>query len=227
MKVERPSDSERRQPGPMQLIPMNPEKGSAMIKNIQDLITQISRLEKELVEEFQKKEEEFYYRVKDRKVRFEETTRRYHKTLATSIAPYLSQSAFLHILTVPVIWSCLLPALLLDATVSLFMRLCFPIYKIPMVKRSEYIIIDRHSLAYLNLIEKINCCYCGYFNGLIAYTREIAGRTEQFWCPVKHARPGKSFHSRYHKFIDYGDGEGYQQRLDELRRNFNDLEKEK
>ena len=55
------------------------------------------------------------------------------------------------------------------------------------VKRSEYVIIDRNHLSYLNLIEAFNCVYCGYANGVIAYVREIASRTEQHWCPIKHA----------------------------------------
>jgi hypothetical protein len=42
-------------------------------------------------------------------------------------------------------------------------------------------IFDRTHLAYLNLVEKINCAYCSYGNGLAAYLREIAARTEQYW----------------------------------------------
>ena len=46
--------------------------------------------------------------------------------------------------------------------------------------RGQYIVIDRHRLKYLNAIEKLNCVYCGYGNGVIAYARDIAGRTEQY-----------------------------------------------
>ena len=92
------------------------------------------------------------------------------------------------------------------------------------MKRRRYIVIDHQSLAYLNLIEKLNCVYCSYVNGLIAYIREIAGRTEQYWCPIKHARLQASMHSRYGKFLEYGDAEGYRRRLEEIRRDFSDLE---
>ena len=197
-----------------------------MIKNIQDLIEQINRLEKDLIEEFRKKEEEFYYKVKGKRVLFEEATRRYHKTLATRLGPYITQAAFFHILTVPIIWSCLVPALFLDLSVTLFMLICFPIYQVPKVKRSDYIIIDRHSLSYLNIIEKINCCYCGYFNGLIAYIREIAGRTEQFWCPIKHAQDTPAASDRYSKFLEYGDTENYRQRREEYREDLRNSEKD-
>jgi hypothetical protein len=76
--------------------------------------------------------------------------------------------------------------------------------------------MDRHSLSYLNPIEKVNCVYCGYFKGLIAYVQEIAARTEQFWCSIKHARKLAGFHKRYHKFFDYGDHQAYRQKLEQF-----------
>jgi hypothetical protein len=56
---------------------------------------------------------------------------------------------------------------------------CFPIYGISRVQRHRYFAIDRHKLAYLNVIEKANCVYCSYANGLIGYVREVTARTEQ------------------------------------------------
>ena len=34
----------------------------------------------------------------------------------------------------------------------------------------------------------INCIYRSYANGLCSYVTEVAARTEQHWCPIKHAR---------------------------------------
>lgn len=194
------------------------------MNRLQELVEQIRKLEKELYAELQKKQDEFYYQVKGRKVYFEEATRRYHKTLVMRLHVYLREARLLNILTIPFIWGCLLPALLLDLVVTIFHSLCFRIYNIPLVKRSDYIVIDRHALTYLNLIEKINCVYCGYFNGLIAYVQEIAARTEQFWCPIKHARKTTGLHSRYRKFLEYGDAEGFRSSLGEVRRDFHDLD---
>jgi hypothetical protein len=143
------------------------------------------------------------------------------------LSRYLSEADLLNMLTAPVIWFILIPALFLDLSVTVFQAVCFRVYGIPRVKRRRYIVIDRQSLAYLNVLEKLNCMYCGYFNGLIAYVREVAGRTEQYWCPIKHARRQASIHSRYGKFLEYGDAEGYRSRLEEIRRNFRDLEAEK
>ena len=193
------------------------------MKNLQDLIKQIKNLEKELFEELQKKQEEFFYNIQGKKVRFEKAARRHHKTLMTHIPAYILQARLRNILTVPFVWACFPPALFMDVMLSIFQAICFPIYKIPKVKRSDYIVIDRHSLAYLNIIEKVNCVYCGYFNGLIAYVQEIAARTEQYWCPIKHARRVANIHSRYKKYLEYGDGEGYKKEFHEIRRDFEDL----
>ena len=62
-----------------------------------------------------------------------------------------------------------------------------------------------------------------YFSGLIAYVQEIAARTEQYWCPIKHARKMAAIHSRYHKFIEYGDSASFQDNMESLRNDFGDL----
>jgi hypothetical protein len=85
------------------------------------------------------------------------------------------------------------------------------------VRRQDYFIFDRGHLAYLNAIEKLNCVYCSYANGLIAYVREIASRTEQYWCPIKHARRVIAAHDHYAAFLDYGDAEAYRRDLQALR----------
>ncbi|MBP8815792.1 MAG: hypothetical protein KBG53_04895, partial [Desulfobulbus sp.] len=181
----------------------------------------------ELLEELAQKEAEFRYQVRGRKVRFEAEARRYQRQFMVHVGRYLRRASVINIISAPAIWLCIVPALLMDLSVSLYQAICFRLYRIPRVRRSRYIVIDRHSLAYLNLIEKINCLYCGYFNGLIAYVQEIAARTEQYWCPIKHARRVASMHSRYHKFLEYGDCTDYQERLQQLRRDFTDLEEER
>lgn len=201
-----------------------PLPGETMPERIQELLRTIQELEQELRKEFVKKQKEYGYQIKNKKVSFEKEIKKQHRRLSKKIRYYLKEAPLLNILTIPLIWSCLLPALLLDLTVSLFQLICFPVYKIPKVKRCEYIVIDRHSLSYLNVIEKINCFYCGYFNGLIAYIQEIAARTEQYWCPVKHAKRSMAHHSRYKNFLDYGDGHGYRHSHKKVRHDFSDLD---
>jgi hypothetical protein len=106
---------------------------------------------------------------------------------------------------------------MLDFWVTVYQAVCFPIYGIARVPRRRYFAIDRRKLAYLNAIEKVHCTFCSYANGLIAYVREVAARTEQYWCPIKHARTIPVQHSRYHVFFDYGDAERYRRDLVPLR----------
>ena len=111
------------------------------------------------------------------------------------------------------------PFLLLDAWVAVYQALCFRAWGIRRVRRRPYFVVDRHKLAYLNGIEKVNGLFCSYANGLIAYVREVAARTEQYWCPIKHARAWRDPHSRYGTFVDYGDAEGYRRDQPNLRRD--------
>jgi hypothetical protein len=90
-----------------------------------------------------------------------------------------------------------------------YQAICFPIYKIPQVRRRDYLVFDRHHLAYLNLLEKINCAYCSYCNNAIAFIREVAARTEIYWCPIKHARRVLGAHPHYQGFADFGDAEAF------------------
>ncbi len=194
------------------------------MNQLDNILSRIEVLERELVEEVYRKREELKYTIKEKKVYFSEEIRRHHAKLAATLSEYVYDSGLLIILTIPLIWSALVPVFFLDIIVYLYQFICFPIYGIPRVKRSDYVVIDRHSLQYLNWLEKLNCMYCGYFNGLMGYVREVAARTEQYWCPVRHARPVKSMHSRYRHFFEYGDAEAYREKLAKVRGNFEDLE---
>ena len=194
-----------------------------MTPQIEILLDKIKALETELIEELQKQEKEFSYEIQKSRVFFEKNVIIRHKEYAKRLFNYITDAPLKHILSAPLIWGCMIPSLLMDATISLYQAVCFPIYGIPKVKRQDYIVFDRQYLRYLNLIEKINCAYCSYVNGLFAYLQEIGARTEQFWCPIKHAKRIKTLHSRYQKFISYGDAETYRAHVDSVRHDFKDL----
>ncbi len=191
-----------------------------MDQNISNLLGKIRELENELEEELAKKREELRFSIHDRRIRFEREIVKEHRRLKTSLIAYIAEAELKHILVAPVVYSLIFPFLLLDLFVTCYQAICFPVYGIPKVRRREYIVFDRHHLAYLNLIEKINCAYCSYGNGLVAYVREIAGRTEQYWCPIKHASRILGGHSRYRRFLDYGDAQSYHDSLERLRGEF-------
>jgi hypothetical protein len=193
-----------------------------MKDELDNLLLKLKSLEDELLVEIHAKEKEFSYTVHDGKVHFKKSVSRAHHKLAKKLSRYLRDARWTSYVTTPVILSCIIPVALMDFWASAYQFICFPAYGIPKVRRRDYIILDRNKLRYLNTIERLNCAYCSYVNGTIAYVQEIAGRTEQHWCPIKHAVRLKTMHSRYQHFLDYGDAEKYRKRIEEVRRDFED-----
>jgi hypothetical protein len=194
-----------------------------MNRKIEELLDNIRKLEKELKDEMQRIRIDTY-EIRDHVVHFRETVRERHRTQMLGLYRYLRHARLKHVLTAPIIWLCIFPALFLDLVVSVYQLICFPVYGIPKVRRRDHIVIDHQYLAYLNIIEKLNCMFCSYFNGLLSYVSEIASRTEQYWCPIKHASQLKKVHGRYYKFSEFGDSDTYRQKLETIRRDFSDLE---
>ncbi|MDD5717685.1 MAG: hypothetical protein PHW64_07755 [Sulfuricurvum sp.] len=189
-------------------------------QKIDELVAKIKQLESELEAELQQEYERFTCEITKKR---EEILLSYRHD-RQNLLRYLATTPILHLVSAPVIWAVLIPAVILDAFVSLYQWVCFPIYKIVKVKRGDYIIIDRHRLGYLNSIEKLNCLYCSYFNGLMGYISEIAARTEQYWCPIRHASRVKSIHSRYQKFFEYGDSGNYRKGIETLRKELGEVQ---
>jgi hypothetical protein len=163
------------------------------------------------------------YELRNGRIWFSEEIKREHRRLKTSLFRYVLHSRFFAIVTAPVIYACVIPFVLLDLFVSMYQAICFPVYGIPKARRGDYMAIDRYKLRYLNSLEELNCMYCSYANGLLAYVVEIAGRTEQHWCPIKHARRIQHAHDRYSHFLPYGDAAAYRERIDRVRNDFKDL----
>lgn len=188
-----------------------------MNSRIDELWHRIGALQIELEHELAETRQRWAYRIEAGRVRFEHDMHVAHKRFKQSIPAYLRESRPLNILAAPVIYSMIIPIVMLDLWVSVYQRLCFPLFGIARVTRRDYIVVDRNKLAYLNAIEKLNCVYCGYANGVLGYVREITGRTEQYWCPIRHAKRVRGAHAHYHEFVEYGDAEGYKKRLPVLR----------
>ena len=181
-------------------------------------LVQVSTVEK-LEEEIKSK----FYELREGKVWFSNEIKHEDGKLKTSLLQYLLHSRVLAFITCPFIYACIIPFAMLDLFISVYQAVCFPVYGIPKVRRKDYIAIDRNQLRYLNALEGFNCLYCSYGNGILAYVAEIAGRTEQHWCPIKHARRLQATHDRYANFLPYGDAQAYRQNIDTVRDDFKDL----
>jgi hypothetical protein len=189
-----------------------------MTGNVATLMDKIRLLETELDAELARRRAQLNFGIERGRVIFDEEVLRRHREMKTSLWRYISNARPLVVITAPFIYAVIIPLVLLDLFVTVYQAVCFPAYGIAKVKRGDYLVFDRHHLAYLNALEKLNCAYCSYANGLIAYVAEIASRTEEYWCPIKHARRLQGSHARYRDFVDFGDAEAYSANLEALRR---------
>ncbi len=187
-----------------------------MPQHLDELFQRLAALQEEIEEEYRVKRDDIARKRAELAGEFLAQQRRYK----IGALRFLLRTRWLVVLTAPVIYSGWIAFVLMDLFVTTYQAICFPVYRIPKVKRSDYVVFDREDLPYLNAIEKFNCFYCAYGNGVTAYTREVAARTEQYWCPIKHARRIKGAHDRYQRFFDHGDAEAFRQGIQRLRRQY-------
>ena len=180
-----------------------------MNPKIEDLLHGIRSMEAELEVQVALARAELNVRIEDGRIEFDKAVLKRHREMKTRLLRYIVGARPLIALTAPVIYVLIVPFALLDVFITIYQAVCFPVYGIPKVKRRDYLIFDRRYLAYLNVLEKLNCAYCSYVNGLIGYVREIGSRTEQFWCPIKHARKLVTAHPHYSEFAEFGDAQAY------------------
>lgn len=188
-----------------------------MNDNIRQLMARITALEDELRQAVIEQEANVLFKIKGKKVEFEQSIVEGHRRLKNGFFHWLVTDRPQNLMTGPIIYSMIVPLAMLDLCVSFYQATCFPIYRIARVRRGDYFVFDRQQLEYLNFIEKFHCTYCAYGNGLIAYAGEIVARTEEYFCPVKHARKVLGSHPRYAQFLEYGDAADFAARLEKFR----------
>ena len=176
-----------------------------MNDRVRQILDQIKALEDEMQVEINEQSSKWFYKIQGKRVEFERTIKETHRSLKKDIFHWFMTVRPQNYLTAPIIYGMIVPMVLFDLCMMFYQVSCFPIYGISMVRRSDYISFDRRHLAYLNFIEKFDCLYCSYGNGLLAYATEIFARTEQYFCPIKHAQKVLGKHARYKYFLDYGD----------------------
>ncbi len=188
-----------------------------MHDRIVQLLDRIIELEQDLENDLEQRQARFRYHFDRRRIRFEREVLESQRQFRIGLFQFISKAKITSLLSIPVIYGLTLPLLLVDLAVIIYQWICFTLWGIGRVRRRDYLLLDRGQLAYLNPVEKINCLYCSYANGLASYIGEVASRTEQYWCPIKHARRVKHPHPRYWHYSDYGDAEGYRAALGHFR----------
>ena len=188
-----------------------------MNEKITLILAQMAALEDDLRTAVHEQETKIFFQIRGKRVQFEQSVKAAHRKLKQNFFRWLVTNRPQNLITGPIIYAMVFPLMMLDFFVSLYQFTCFPIYGINRVRRANYIVFDRQHLAYLNFVEKFHCTYCAYGSGLMGYMGEIIARTEEYFCPIKHAHKILGTHTRYNRFLDYGDAADYEARLEEFR----------
>ena len=180
-----------------------------MKSKINIILWEIDKKKNELKIEYTKLMDKYGFSLISWKIVFNNETKKENKRFKKPLFDTIFSARIREILSIPFIYFMIFPAVFLDISLFMYQYTALKLYKIPVVKRSDYIIFDRWKLDYLNIIQKINCLYCSYVNWLFTYAVEIWWRTEKYWCPIKHAKKSLWWHDREKNFADYWDVDGY------------------
>jgi len=99
------------------------------------------------------------------------------------------------------IYFMIVPIGFLDFCIWFYQFLYFGSRKIPKIKRSDFVVMDRGKLKRLNFIEKVDCVYCEYVNGVLAFAKAVAAQTEIYSCAIKHkfSAPGQDHQNEFYE----------------------------
>ena len=188
-----------------------------MNDRMHQIIEQITALEAELNAAIEERQARLRYSIEGKRITFEHAVRDAHQRVKQGVFRWFLTVRPLNYLTMPVIYAMGIPLVLFDLCVTLYQMVCFPVYRIALVKHGDYMLFDHQQLEYLNIIEKAHCVYCSYAVGLLGYAQEVTARTEQYFCPIKHAHKVPGAHQRYKNFLDYGESDDFHRKLEGFR----------
>jgi len=193
-----------------------------MNARIKEMVEEIEMMKKKLGKEIDKEEEYVNYEIGNGHIKFEKEIFKRQKENMMHLWDWFSEIPLAQLLSAPVVYMMIVPAVLFDMMLFVYQNVVSRVFNIKFGKRSDYIVFDRQYLGYLNVVEKLNCLYCAYFNGLMQYASSIAARTEFYFCPIKHAKKIVYKHEHYDTFLSYGDGDAYQIKLKKIRKDSED-----
>ncbi len=96
-----------------------------MNEKIRQLLDQMSALEDDLRRELQAQEASALYQIKGKRVEFEAAVRQAHRKLKTNFFRWLVTYRPQNLITGPIIYSMIVPMLVLDVCVSFYQATCF------------------------------------------------------------------------------------------------------
>lgn len=127
-----------------------------MDSQIKKILVKIDELNESLKKEHLRVAQKYGFLVQKKKVIFLEKIRKQNKRFRMPAWKYVFPKSLRHLVSIPFIYSMIIPALILDIFITIYQSAAFPLYGIPRVKRSEYFVYDRRFLDYLNVIQKVH-----------------------------------------------------------------------
>lgn len=122
-----------------------------------------------------------------------------------------------YLLSTPFIYGMIVPMLFFHILIEIYHRVCFYLYDMEYIDYRNHFRFDRHRIGGISPLQKFNCIYCEYGNGLASFTKEVIGKTEAFWCPIKHEDSPESPHAYYQQFMEYGNGRNFEEKRETVR----------
>jgi len=115
---------------------------------------------------------------------------------------YPDRNILIALFAVAIMYGMIIPIIIMDLSTRVYQLVYFNAANIPLIPSSDYISFDRWDLTKLSLIQKINCQYCSYANGIAAWTKAVVNQTELYSCAIKnhHQKNGQEHHK---DFISY------------------------
>lgn len=177
---------------------------------ITEILEKIDKLKQDLYKEYDELRKKYDFRIIWKRILFSKEQAEKQKNQKQEwFFYYILTASLRNVISAPFIYAMVIPAVFLDIFLIFYQFTAFKLYRIEKVKRSDHFIYDRRFLKYLNILQKLNCLYCSYVNGLFSYAVEVWARTEKYWCPIKRALKNENDHKYFIEYADYGDAEEF------------------
>jgi len=109
-----------------------------MNTRVDRFVSRIRLLEDELASEHEAQRQRWHYRLDRGRVWFDREVQLAHRRFKQSIPAFIAQGSVRNLLTAPIIYTLIVPLLVLDVWITLYQWMCFPIYGIAVVSRPSY-----------------------------------------------------------------------------------------
>jgi hypothetical protein len=115
------------------------------------MLEKIDGLNKAMEREYARLAKRYGFSLRGRRVIFLKNIRKRNRQFRISSWRYIIPKNIRHVLSLPFIYSMIIPAVILDIFLTLYHHVAFSLYHIPKVRRRDYIVFDRRFLDYLRV----------------------------------------------------------------------------